>query len=153
MQDLLQFLQDLPIYKHEQPYDLYGYPEQQSETQTNCEFENKAVTVIDAREGIPPTIETHGFMYFQHQSSCELDAKHFETVGGENKVVVEYLAETIDLVQRMLNAVDVICFDWRVRSQYFFGGFLGSYSSILRLTMRSFAAAIRRSTAKYHRAG
>jgi len=117
MQNFLQFLQDLPVYKREQPFDLYGYPEQQADTQTNCQFETKAVTVTDARENITPTIETHGFMYLKHESSCELHAKHFEAVGGDNKMVMEYLCETVDLVQRLFNAVDVICFDWRVGSE------------------------------------
>lgn len=41
MQDNLQFLCDLPLYDTDQPYELYGFPEQQSDTRTNCRFEVK----------------------------------------------------------------------------------------------------------------
>ncbi|KAF2181560.1 hypothetical protein K469DRAFT_692027 [Zopfia rhizophila CBS 207.26] len=114
MLDNLQYLCDLPVYKSEQPYELYGFPEKQSTTHTNCEFESKPVSVTDVRN-VSTALETHGFMYLRHVSECELDAKHFETVGGDQSVVESYLCETIELVRGVFEAVDVVCFDWRFR--------------------------------------
>ncbi|KAF2810716.1 uncharacterized protein BDZ99DRAFT_462061 [Mytilinidion resinicola] len=115
MQDVLKFLCKLPLYESVQPYDLYGYPEQQAETQSNCQFEAKPVSTRDIRELGNTTIETHGFTYFHHESKCDLNSKHFEEVKADKTVVQEYLYETIDMVRKKLDAVDVICFDWRFR--------------------------------------
>lgn len=117
MQERLRFLCDLPEYSIEQPFDLYGYPEQSSETQTNCKFEDKPVNVYDIRNNFEPSIESHGFMRYKHQSRCDLDPKHWETVAASSDVVTEYLNETVDLVRTLFQPVDVICFDWRVRLQ------------------------------------
>lgn len=115
MHDTLQFLCELPVYKEEQPYELYGFPEQQSEKRTNCIFEAKAVTVADVRNmNDAPQLEEHGFKFIQHISSCRPEASHFETVGGDKTIQLAYLEETIALVQHELKATKVICFDWRV---------------------------------------
>jgi hypothetical protein len=114
MQDSLQFIRELPLYQREQPYELYGYPEEQFESQTNCKFETKYVDAKDCRRHDDVSIEKHGFMFKSHPSACPLDAKYFETVGGDQSVVRQYLEETIELIRETFKPVDVICFDWRV---------------------------------------
>ncbi len=114
MKDRLQFLCNLPLYQDEQPFELYGFPEQQSDTRTNCKFESKDVDVTDARLVGDIAIAKHGFTIVQHKSACGLEAKHLEAVGGDKAVLVQYLEETISLVKGMFAPVDVICFDWRV---------------------------------------
>ena len=116
MKDSLQFLCNLPIYQEEQPFELYGFPKQQSDTRTNCKFESKDVGVTDARLVDDIAIASSGFAFVKHKSACPLEAKHFEEVGGDNTILMQYLEETIDLVKDMFKPVDVICFDWRVSS-------------------------------------
>ncbi|KAF9769846.1 hypothetical protein IL306_012659 [Fusarium sp. DS 682] len=115
MKDNLQFLCNLPIYKHEQPFELYGFPEQQCDVRTNCKFESKDVNVTDARLVRDLDITSYGFTFLKHKSACPLESKHFETVGGETTVLKQYLEETIELVKDMFTPLDVICFDWRFR--------------------------------------
>lgn len=114
MRDSLKFLCELPIYQEEQPYQLVGYPDQEATPQgENCVFEAKEIDVRNAREH-PVTLQTHGFAFFQFKSGCELAARHFETVGGDNSILTKYLDETVEFVRNMFKPVDVICFDWRV---------------------------------------
>ncbi|KAK0721255.1 hypothetical protein B0T21DRAFT_373274 [Apiosordaria backusii] len=115
MKDSLKFLCELPIYQKEQPYQLVGYPDQEATSKgENCVFEVKEIDVRDAREH-SVTIDSHGFAFFHFKSSCELAVKHFETVGGDNTVLAQYLEETVEFVRSTYNPVDVICFDWRLR--------------------------------------
>ena len=130
MKDNLTFLCNLPIYQDEQPFELYGFPEQQSDTRTNCQFEAKDIDVTDARLSNDITIASHGFVFVKHNSACPLEAKYFETVGGDKTVLTQYLEETISFVKDMFRPVDVICFDWRVK-----GAFLPTESSIFERKM------------------
>ncbi|KAK4664161.1 uncharacterized protein QC763_0083050 [Podospora pseudopauciseta] len=115
MRDSLKFLCELPIYQEEQPYQLVGYADQEATPQgENCVFEAKEIDVQDAREH-PVTLQTHGFAFFQFKSGCELAARHFETVGGDNSILTKYLDETVEFVRKMFKPVDIICFDWRLR--------------------------------------
>lgn len=120
MKDNLQFLCDLSVYQDEQPFELYGFPEQQSDTRTNCKFESRDVEVTDARLLDDITIASYGFAFVKHKSACPLEADHFETVGGDKTVLMQYLEETIGLVKDMFTPVDVICFDWRVSKTFQF---------------------------------
>ena len=112
----LNFLSDLPIYKTEQPYELYGFPEQTSELQTNCRFDNvKDVVIHDVRDRMDEfTLDGAGFTFIRHTSQCELKAEHFETAPEGNDVVTAYLEETMNLVKGYLGADHIVCFDWRV---------------------------------------
>ena len=115
MRDNLQFLCDLPIYKDEQPYELYGFPEKESDKQTNCNMETRTVTVLNVRDMAEALdIEEHGFKFIQHASNCDLEPTHFEVVGGDQRELMAYLDESIELVRSELHATKVICFDWRV---------------------------------------
>ncbi|KAK3364322.1 hypothetical protein B0T25DRAFT_61125 [Lasiosphaeria hispida] len=114
MKDNIQFLRELPIYQEEQPYQLYGFPNQDSLARENCEFEAVDVEVIDTREH-PVTIQDHGFAFVRFKSACDLNAKHFETVGGDPTTLMQYLEETIGFIRNMFEPLDVVCFDWRFR--------------------------------------
>ncbi|KAL2131081.1 hypothetical protein VTI74DRAFT_5577 [Chaetomium olivicolor] len=114
MKDNLRFLCELPIYQEEQPYQLFGFPEQDSIACENCEFEAKDVEVADARE-CEVTIAEHGFTFVCFKSACPLVARHFETVGGDPTVLMQYLEETIGFARAIFKPLDVVCFDWRFR--------------------------------------
>lgn len=118
MKDNLQFLSELPIYQQEQPYQLFGFANQDSIASENCEFEAKDIEVADARE-CKVSIADHGFTFARFRSACPLAAKHFETVGGDKTVVMDYLRETIDFARTMFKPLDIVCYDWRVSSCFF----------------------------------
>lgn len=116
----VKYLRDSRLWDIEIPYELFGYPVYDSGRITNCEyvtFDN--VPVKDVRDIVSPfDLESAGFTYIKHHSTCPLLAEHFEKVGSDlsnNSVVAAYLEETMSLVERQLSAEKVICFDWRVR--------------------------------------
>jgi hypothetical protein len=117
MKDNLQFLYELPIYQEEQPYQLIGFANQGSIASENCEFEARDIEVADARE-CKVTIADHGFTFAHFKSACPLAAKHFETIGGDKTVVMDYLKETIDFARTMFNPLDIVCYDWRASSPF-----------------------------------
>lgn len=115
----LRFAKDLERFKTEVPYELFGYPNGASNRITNCEYMTvNNIRVHDIRSTPKDYgIDTTGFKYIHHKSSCELQAENFERAGNSvdnNPVVLAYLDETITLVKNELAADQVICFDWRV---------------------------------------
>lgn len=117
----MRFAEDLEIFKKEAPFELFGYPMGTSNRITNCQYTTvEGIQVKDARaDPAAFSLETTGFQYIHHRSKCPLKAQYFEKVGSsldDNPVVVEYLKESIDLAKRELGVAEVICFDWRVRS-------------------------------------
>jgi hypothetical protein len=116
----LRFALDLPVFKKEVPFELFGYPTPTSDRITNVEFTTiDEIKINDVRDLQPePTIDTMGFQYIKHQSRCPLEPKYFERAGTEiegNPVVLDYLDETIGVVKSQFQADKVICFDWRFR--------------------------------------
>lgn len=111
----LQHLQDLPEYKSEQPYELYGYPTPNSPPHSNFVHELCEVDLVDARgKESQYNIDTQGFTWVKHQSKYELLAEHFESAEHGNAVVSAYLEETNKLVQQHMGVEQVCVMDWRV---------------------------------------
>lgn len=110
----LKYLADLPLYRVEKPYSLYGFPEDVT-PKSNCEFEIRSdITVQNARGREKDfTLEGCGFEFHTTPSKCRLTAKVFENQ-SERNTVWQYLNETIDHVRSQLKADKVLCFDWRV---------------------------------------
>lgn len=114
----LKYLSDIPLLEVEQPYELFGYPTLDSGKITNCEYSVvDDVQIQDVRDGILQYgLDTTGFTFLKHTSSCFVSADDFESAGNDpnNERVVKYLEETMSLVKHELCATKVICFDWRV---------------------------------------
>jgi len=128
MKGTLKFLKDLPLYKEEQPYELYGFPESTSSRITNCEFEELSdidIEDVRGREG-DFTIENCGFQFFNAPSSIPLIPENFETPGAHEDVIIAYLKETMGIVEKKLGSPRTICFDWRVSS-----GRIGDISALI----------------------
>jgi hypothetical protein len=118
----IEFLADLPLYKHTQPYELYAYPNNGSHKESNCEFKTAEIEVSDIRgKHADYSIANNSFTIVKQATKCVLDASVLEKAPEGNEVVNEYLKETMEIVKENLGGTKVICFDWRVcRSLYKF---------------------------------
>jgi hypothetical protein len=113
-------LQNDQQYLQEKPYQIISglYP---SGWQTNCRFsEVNGITIRDCR--LHPenySLETSGFEFqnWPCPSSIGLDNLRQESLVDKTQTIEPYLLDTIRRMKERLNAVDIICFDWRVRSQ------------------------------------
>lgn len=119
----LRYLKEDPIFEKEVPYELFGHPNQPSERITNCHYVlRKGVVVHDVRDSNEAfTLESTGFKYVKHQTKHPLKAEYFEKVGNTYKsddVVTAYLEESIAVLKEQLGIDKVICFDWRVGSEF-----------------------------------
>ena len=124
----LKFLKDLPIYQDVQPYRLHGYPELSEEQQTNCVYEEiSGIHVEDLRNcKRMPRFEVEGFEFMNAPSRCNLSAEVFETEDSDmNKIVQDYVEETMQLVKDRLHSRSVITIDWRVSRYYVQHQYLG----------------------------
>lgn len=114
----MKFLKDLPIYQDVQPYRLHGYPELREEQQTNCVYEEiSGIHVEDLRNcKLMPRFEEEGFEFIDAPSHYHLTAEVFETEDSVmNKIVQDYVHETMQLVKDRLHSRSVITIDWRFR--------------------------------------
>ena len=120
----LIFLKDSSVYDREKLYEIW-LPETPSEIpKTNCEFITQSdVPILDARTRRDDIgLDKSGFTFLEHQSSYLPTSQ--DLLGGERpEQLPGYLNETVGLIKSLLNADDVICFDWRVsdapsRGQY-----------------------------------
>lgn len=110
----LKYLADLPSYREEKPYTLYGFPEGVA-PKSNCEFETRDDVAVHNARGCEEkfTLDRSGFEFHTAPSNCRLAAQVFES-SLERESVWRYLKETIEYSQHQLEASKVLCFDWRV---------------------------------------
>lgn len=111
----MKYLSRLPLYQEEKPFELW-IPSNPGVPQTNCKFQaENDIAIADARfceEKLD--LETSGFQFIRHSSSCIPTAK--DLAGRSQETVTPYLRETVSLVQSHLDAEKSFCFDWRVGS-------------------------------------
>lgn len=115
----LSFVKPLDIFKSEVPYELFGFPDSTSPRITNCQYMTvDSINIQDIRTTSEIlSLDTTGFKFIRHKSSCSLTAEHFERAGSSitgQPVVHAYLEETLNLIKNELGADKVLCFDWRV---------------------------------------
>jgi hypothetical protein len=115
----LKFMADLPRYESEKPYEMFGLTEIPAQQRSNCEYVAiDDIPLLDVRDYLEETfsLKEQGFEFLRHKSQCPLSASDFELPGNEMSPNVEtYLKETIAIVKERLGALEVVCFDWRVR--------------------------------------
>jgi hypothetical protein len=118
MEVTMSFLSELPIYKTEKPFDIYrevpaGVPT------SNCEFEeHNNIKAQNAREVQSSLgLDITGFKLLKAPSKVDISSIDFQDRASSS--IMEYLRETISLVKDELGADRVLCFDWRVRFQFF----------------------------------
>lgn len=110
----LKYISDLPLYKQEKPYTLYGLPDD-IVPHSNCHFEIRDDVRVSSARGRETdfSLENCGFEFHTAPSKCRLTANVFENY-SEREAVSQYLQETIEFAKLHLQATKVLCFDWRV---------------------------------------
>jgi hypothetical protein len=99
----MKFLKELPIYETVQPYKLHGFPELSAEQQTNCEYKEIKDVVVEDLRGFKRKccLEEEGFEFVKAPTRCTISAEVFESDSHSgNRIVQEYIQETMDLVKR-----------------------------------------------------
>ncbi|KAH8586902.1 hypothetical protein B0O99DRAFT_46141 [Bisporella sp. PMI_857] len=112
----LKFILDCPEYAHQQPYELYGFPDIEPSARTNCKFHMMNVNVRSIREKEQDfKISDAGFQILHHRSQLQLSAEQFESGPDAQALAEKYMTEMMQVVQSELHALKVFCIDWRLR--------------------------------------
>ncbi|RMD44486.1 hypothetical protein DV735_g656, partial [Chaetothyriales sp. CBS 134920] len=108
----LEFLTKLPLYEEDKPYILIpsagnekGWKPDDPRLQ-NLSFSQSPVLVHDMRRLSSYSLSSTGFQSFEHE---------FKPFKLEKECVLEYRRQTEDVLKQILNAEDVICYDFRHR--------------------------------------
>ncbi|ETS76504.1 hypothetical protein PFICI_11891 [Pestalotiopsis fici W106-1] len=110
IQGRIRYVQKLPKYETEKPF-IAAIPEGTVDLEkipiTNLEYEEKLVDFVDVRQALTDfTLQTSGFQFLSHKSkyprvsTTELDG---------------YQRETEDVLKKLLDAEEIVCYDFRVR--------------------------------------
>lgn len=103
-----------PVHDTEKPYELWMKTEP-GVPKTNCQYEDKIVHVSDVRSSKEDfDVDRNGFKYVQHTSQC---LPRFEDLSWESPPI-EYLEETIKLVEKEMGADLVLLINWAVLISY-----------------------------------
>jgi len=111
----LIFLKNSPVYAREKLYEIWLPETPSGIPKTNCEFNtHNSVPILDARTRRNDIgLDKSGFTFLEHHSSF-LPTSQDLLDGERPKQLSGYLNETVNFIKSLLNADDVICFDWRV---------------------------------------
>lgn len=104
------YLKPLDRYQHEKPYFYSGplAPEEEAQ-RTNLAYDEHTMVVKDIRGHEQELdVEKHGFAFVSHHSGIDLSSRSEEGTHA-------YINETCSLMQDILDAERVICYDFRVR--------------------------------------
>lgn len=111
VQGRIRYVWRLPKYETEKPFVAAiprGTVDLEKLPITNLEYEAKLVDFVDVRPALADfTLQTSGFQFFSHESkyprvsTTELDG---------------YQRETEDVLKKLLDAEEVVCYEFRVRS-------------------------------------
>jgi hypothetical protein len=105
----LHYLAPLPIYDHVKPYGLL-VPPPPSQPRTNiqtCPYNGIVITDLRRCE-TEMSLDTAGFEFIKHRSSCDFDLKE--------SIEEQYLQESSDLLKAKLGAESIYVFDYTVRA-------------------------------------
>lgn len=114
---IVEYLQDLPLYKHEKPYWCFLPPQEDfnpdEDRVDNLEFEDRTVTITDLRDfQSAPQLDQHGFEVLAHTTRLA----NFDSV----ELIKAYRAETEVILKDILGATFVKCYDSRLRKNITF---------------------------------
>jgi hypothetical protein len=110
----LTHLADIPLWKHEKPYQVDIKGLDPKIPRTNCLYTEHQVKILDGRAGGTAFgLDTTGFVYLKHSS------KFLPTISqlrepDPTAAFTPYLRETMELVREHTGAEKVITIDWRV---------------------------------------
>lgn len=105
----LTYLDDLSVYDHEKPYELWVNATP-ALPRTNCQFVEFDVPLKDVRNvSNCPSFEETGVKFLSHKSAFT-----FQERAPDQDNMDGYLAESAALINTEMNADKVFIFDWRV---------------------------------------
>ncbi|KGO70256.1 hypothetical protein PITC_020750 [Penicillium italicum] len=108
-QFLFQYLKDLPRYATEKPFIYESNLSYDKPPVSNVEKEIRSVKLTNVRGNIGSfSCDEHGFMYMNHKTSVTFD-------GDKTQESLEYIEETMSLLQEIFNTNHVISYDIRRR--------------------------------------
>jgi len=119
MRASLSFLDDLPLYETEKPYELW-LPKEQLPKEiplTNCQYrEHKNVEIHDIRSSdldLGFKASDAGFNFLHDPLEFDFRGEHL--LSSDGTMLRKYLSRTVQKVQQEFSADKVLCFDWRYR--------------------------------------
>lgn len=108
----MYFIKDLPLYKEEKPFAIDQLLPNTDFPITNIEYEKHEIQVHDVRDDeSKPEFDTHSFCYVNYPSKFG----HLKT---EEEMMWPYAKETTDLLKEKFGTDRAICFDLRVRPNF-----------------------------------
>jgi hypothetical protein len=107
----LEFLANSPVYETDKPYIVFPLAgevvtDEDSKRLSNIQFQSHPLTIEDAREGGPFTLETSGFQIFPH----ETQSIHFSDLNS----VRRYQNEMDAFLAELLKPEFVMSYDCKV---------------------------------------
>ena len=112
IETFIDFIADLRLYEEEKPYFLHpsaSAVNPEAIVTTNVEWDKKRVTVRSMRDKGSISLEENGFCYVEHQSRC------IPGTGVDSDGVKRYCKEGEEMLQSLVNAEFVRCYDYKVR--------------------------------------
>jgi hypothetical protein len=115
MEVSMRFLDDIPRWDEEKPYEIFVESNIQCKKSNVVLVDHSNVKVEDLR-GIEHecSLEEEGFEFIKHQFKFRPTAADFESAESSETVVTPFLVETMEVVKAHLHADRIICFDWQV---------------------------------------
>ncbi|KAK0657890.1 hypothetical protein B0T16DRAFT_402684 [Cercophora newfieldiana] len=107
---LLLFIQDSPVFKTEKPYSVVRTKELPDDESTNIDHEEHDISQVleDIRDRKSDfTLEKDAICWVDHSTEVEITT--------EEDMMIPYAKETNNLIRKLLNTDDVICYDLRWR--------------------------------------
>lgn len=106
---LFQFIKDDDLFLNEKPYSIVRTKDLPSEESSNIQYEwwdvTHALQNVRGRES-DFNLEISSLCWIKHRSEVRIDS--------EEKMMVPYAKETNNLLRKLFNTSDVICYDLRV---------------------------------------
>lgn len=109
-----EFIQDLPLYKTEQPYQVVGnLPPEQEPMRTNTKFKTHQVLIHDLRT----QVDSFSFENSSFEVIRQPDFEHFNLEDGNG--LKAYLLKMAELLKAKFNADEVIIYNYNVFNPQF----------------------------------
>ena|ERR1700709_2493818 len=106
----LEFVQDLPIYATEQPYEVVGtLPAEQECMRSNVKFEIHEVPILDLRQNLSTvSFDTHGFEIVKEPGLSGFNL-------ADDEQMKDYLLGIVELLKTRFDAEEVVVYNYNVQ--------------------------------------
>ena len=106
----MEFVQDLPIYATEQPYEVVGtLPAEQECMRSNVKFEIHEVPILDLRQNLSTvSFDTHGFEIVKEPGLSGFNL-------ADDEQMKDYLLGIVELLKTRFDAEEVVVYNYNVQ--------------------------------------